>query len=259
MLRYLLTYSNVNFSGVIWHCATEINSIQLHDSFVLVTLESVSLQYITLHYITLQINTTATKVYFRHSRFIWAPPSCFVGCSISRHVRVTGEAGSRRCVRFADSRGPAKPAFCRYWREKLVIPERFTVKEGPPSFIWGEVGSQQWGGTIIPVYSWHTHSKRAQNTQKRIKSLNYLSLLRFSLLLPNCEGSHSAFIYKFEDANSNTHASMKGPSRPNMSGGVGHALRDGCASFGGGPFVTTARPWLRHASLDSPAAIVFDH
>ena len=36
------------FSGVIWHCATEINSVQLHDSFVMVTLESISLH---LHYI----------------------------------------------------------------------------------------------------------------------------------------------------------------------------------------------------------------
>ena len=36
------------FTGVIWHCATEINSIQLHDSFVMVPLESISLH---LHYI----------------------------------------------------------------------------------------------------------------------------------------------------------------------------------------------------------------
>ena len=36
------------FSGVIWHCATEINSIQLHESFVMVTLESISL-HLHLH------------------------------------------------------------------------------------------------------------------------------------------------------------------------------------------------------------------
>ena len=36
------------FSGIIWHCATEINSIQLHDSFVMVPLENISLN---LHYI----------------------------------------------------------------------------------------------------------------------------------------------------------------------------------------------------------------
>ena len=32
-----------SFSGVIWQCATEINSIQLHDSFVMVPLETISL------------------------------------------------------------------------------------------------------------------------------------------------------------------------------------------------------------------------
>ena len=36
--------------------------------------------------------------------------------------------------------------------------------EGPPSFIWGEGerGAKKWG-TVIPVYSWHTLSKHAQN------------------------------------------------------------------------------------------------
>ena len=36
--------------------------------------------------------------------------------------------------------------------------------EGPPSFIWEGGGGvcQKWG-TVIPVYSWHTLSKRAQN------------------------------------------------------------------------------------------------
>ena len=57
--------------------------------------------------------------------------------------------------------------------------------------------------TIIPVCSWHAHSKSTQNTQKCMKSLNYLSLLQFSLLLLNCEGSHSALIYKFKGVNSN--------------------------------------------------------
>ena len=43
---------SVKFCNVIWHCATEMNSIiQLHDSFVMVPLESISLHYITLHYI----------------------------------------------------------------------------------------------------------------------------------------------------------------------------------------------------------------
>ena len=89
--------------------------------------------------------------------------------------------------------------------------------ENPPSFSWVEEGSQQWG-TLIPVHSWHWHTKRTQNAPKCIKSLNYLSLLRFSLLLPNCEGSHSAYIYKFKYKNSKMHASMEGPPHPNMPG-----------------------------------------
>ena len=39
--------------------------------------------------------------------------------------------------------------------------------------------------------------------KKCMTSINYLSLLRFSLLLPNCEGSHYALIYKFKDINLN--------------------------------------------------------
>ena len=80
------------------------------------------------------------------------------------------------------------------------------------------MGSQQ-GDTLIPVYNWHWHSKCTQNTQKCMKCINYLPLLRFSLLLPNCEGSQSAFIYKFKCKNSNTHASVEGPPCPDMIGG----------------------------------------
>ena len=59
---------------------------------------------------------------FTHpSLFIRAPPCCAVGRFISRHVRVTGEAGSRRRLRVAGSHGPAKPAFCRNRPGKLVI------------------------------------------------------------------------------------------------------------------------------------------
>ena len=39
---------------------------------------------------------------------------------ISRRVRVTCEAGSRRSVSVASSHGPAKPALCRYLQGKLV-------------------------------------------------------------------------------------------------------------------------------------------
>ena len=137
-----------------------------------------------------------------------------VSSAISRHVRF---ASSRRSA--------AKSVFCECRRGKMVIPEQFTVETHPISVRWRR--RRQWGGTIIPVYSWHTHSKRTQNTQKCMKFINYLSLLRFSLLLSNCAGSHSAFIYKFKDANCNTHAPMKGPSRPNMYVWRGISFGDG--------------------------------
>ena len=44
----------------------------------------------------------------------------------------------------------------------------------------------------IDIQNAHKTRKNAWN------AINYLSLLRFSLLLPNCEGLHSAFIYKFK-------------------------------------------------------------
>ena len=45
------------------------------------------------------------------------------------------------------------------------IPEQFTVKAHPALFEGeGEGVSQKWG-TVIPIYSWHTLSKRAQNTE----------------------------------------------------------------------------------------------
>ena len=45
-----------------------------------------------------------------------------------------------------------------------LIPEQFTVKAHPALFE-GEEGrgwAKKWG-TVIPVYSWHTLSKRAHN------------------------------------------------------------------------------------------------
>ena len=46
-----------------------------------------------------------------HAPYMQAPPCWAVGRSISRRVRVTGEAGSCRRVRFTGFQGPAKPAF----------------------------------------------------------------------------------------------------------------------------------------------------
>ena len=97
-------------------------------------------------------------------------------------------------------------------------------RENPPTFSWVDEGCQQWG-TLIPVYSWHWHSKHAQNAPNCMECINYLSLLWFSLLLPNCEGSQSAFIYKFKCKNSNTHASVEGPPCPDMFGGGGESFK----------------------------------
>ena len=197
-LLYLLIHSNVNLSGVIWHCATEIHSIAWlfrdghirryqftsHDSFVMVTLGSIS-----LHYTTLKINTTATEIYFRHSSFVWTPPSCVASHPISRRVR------------FASSRKPAKPAFYRYWRGKLVVSELFTMMTHPASVGWtmGFNNKAHYYSTRQLAYAFKTHEKHT----KTHKKLNWLSLSRFSLLLPNCKGSHFALIYKFKDVNLN--------------------------------------------------------
>ena len=43
----------------------------------------------------------------------------------------------------------------------IFIPEQFTVK-AHPALIEGEGWAKRWG-TVIPVYSWHTLSKRTQN------------------------------------------------------------------------------------------------
>ena len=104
LLTYLLTHINANLSGIIWHCARELNSITwlFRDSCI-------RKYQFTLHNITLEINAAATKIYFRHFHFVWTLPSCITGHSISRRVR------------FASSRRPAKQAFYRYRRGKLVI------------------------------------------------------------------------------------------------------------------------------------------
>ena len=149
--------------------------------------------------------------YFLRPHSIWAPPSCFVSHSISRRVR------------FAGSRGPVKPAFCQSRRGKLVIPEQFTLITHPVSVEWRRGvnnGAHLFQSTAdIDIQNAHKH------TQKCIICINYLSLLRSTLLLRNCEGSQSAFIYKFEYKNSNTHASVEGPPCPDMFGGGGESFK----------------------------------
>ena len=75
-------------------------------------------------FLVININTTAIDspwiAYFRTSRSFRAPPCCDIGRFISRRVSVADKAGSFRHVSFAGSHGPAKPAFCRYRRGKLV-------------------------------------------------------------------------------------------------------------------------------------------
>ena len=93
-----------------------------------------------------------------------------------------------------------------------------------PQFQLGGGGESTMGHTYSSLQLTLT-SKRTQNTQKCMKCINYLSLLRSSLLLPNCEGSQSAFIYKFKYKNSNTHTSMEAPPRPDMFGGGGESFK----------------------------------
>ena len=131
------------------------------------------------------------------------PPSCVTGHSISRRVR------------FASSRRPAKSAF--YRRGKLVVSELFTMKTHPVSVMWtmGFNNEVHYYSSLQLACTFKTHAKHT----KTHKKLNCLSLLQFSLLLPNCEGSHSALIYKFKGVNSNDmHTPMKDQPHPNMSG-----------------------------------------
>ena len=72
-----------------------------------------------------------------------------------------------------------------------IIPEQFTVKPHPALFGVGEgrwVSHKKWG-TIIPVYSWHTLSKRAQNIIPVYSWHIFFS--KRTQHTKNCEGSHS--------------------------------------------------------------------
>ena len=123
--------------------------LQLHDFFVLVTLERIS-----LHYITLKISTTVTEIYFRDSSFVWMPPSCVVGHSISRRV----------C--FARSRRSAKSAF--YRRGKLVVSELFTMKTRPVSVTWtmGFNNETHYYSSLQLACSFKTHAKHTKTHEK---------------------------------------------------------------------------------------------
>ena len=52
--------------------------------------------------------------------------------------------------------------YCIVDEYSYFIPEQFTVKAHPALFEKG--WAKKWG-TVIPVYSWHTLSKHAQNTK----------------------------------------------------------------------------------------------
>ena len=70
--------------------------------------------------------------------------------------------------------------------------------------------------------------QNAHKTRKKcMKCINYLSLLWFSLLLPNCEGSHSVFIYKFKDA-----CTHERPTSTEHIRERERVFQDECPSFG---------------------------
>ena len=57
-----------------------------------------------------------------------------------------------------------------------LIPEQFTVKAGPTQLYLGERGrrgSREKGGTIIPVYNLHTHSKRQKTNKNALKRQHF--------------------------------------------------------------------------------------
>ena len=113
------------------------------------------------------------------------------------------------------------------------------MKTHPVSVTWtmGFNNEAHYYSSLQLACSFKTHAKHT----KTHKKLNWLSLLQISLLLPNCEGSHSALIYKFKGVNSNDmHTPMKYLPRSNMCGRGGvsfviavlpseWALLDGCA------------------------------
>ena len=127
-----------------------------------------------------------------------------------------------RCTRHGRSR--FSPACCRLSRagETRFLPilageASYTWAvycEGPPNFSYVEEGVTTMRGHYYSSLQLTYTIKTRKKTQKCMKSINYLSLLRLSLLLPNCEGSHSVFIYKFKIPNSNMHASMRRPISP---------------------------------------------
>ena len=84
------------------------------------------------------------------------------------------------------------------------------MKIHPASVVWpmGVNNEAHYYSSLQLAYAFKTHAKYT----KIHKNLNWLSLLRFSLLLSNCEGSHFALIYKFKDVNFNDmHTPMKDP------------------------------------------------
>ena len=105
-------------------------------------------------------------------------------CPLSpRPIRGSPWFGRTRLItRLIDSAFECK-YYCRYWQAaKNYCAARYRAYkmfqdkyypwavycEGPPIFIWRGRVNQKWG-TVIPVYSWHTLSKRAQNTHKTAK------------------------------------------------------------------------------------------
>ena len=58
------------------------------------------------------------------------------------------------------------------YRPMHIILEQFTVKAHPALFE-GRGGRVKKGGTIIPVYIWHTHSKLEKSHKKALKHHNF--------------------------------------------------------------------------------------
>ena len=181
-----------------------------------------------LHYITLKMNTTASDIYFRRSCFVWTPPhhcnwSLFSGTHASYEHRLTTAIEDY----FRHSRFVWTPPSCAVGhsisvyalpalasrREKLVIPERFTVKAHPTLFGGESTMMEHYYSSLQLTYTFKTRTKHAKTHKK-------LELFTVAVLFAAAKLQRVAlYVRKFKEANSNTHTPMKDPSRRTCPGG----------------------------------------
>ena len=152
MLRYLLTYNNVNFRDVIWHCATEMHSIAwlFRDGHI-------KKYQFTLHYIKNKHHCNwnlLRALKFRINAAILCRRSFHLPACTLCEFSQTSEASY-----LSISAGKASCLWAVYY-------------EDPPSFSWVDDGIQQWG-TLLFQSAVGMHLQKARKTHKKcMKSIN---------------------------------------------------------------------------------------